>query len=255
MTLYGLFICLIAGLVLTGFRNVTEEIEEFYPEIETVLEKEPASVNRKRQPGPGYILETYRDPETRGLVEEYFERLCGSRVLALIILENASLYDIAPALAFSLCFEESRYSTRAVNSKNSNQSVDRGLFQLNNFSFPELREQDFFDPNVNARLGLSHLRWCLDNAGTDVAGLAMYNAGTGKVKSGGTPKVTLDYVSRILSRQRYTEEIFLAWFLANEPIPEEIEMIEEVIEIIIVEEEEPVRSKFIMSLLSPLGRR
>jgi hypothetical protein len=68
--------------------------------------------------------------------------------------------------------------------------------------------EEFYDPMVNTWHGLSHLRWCLDTAGSDVAGLAMYNAGSGRVHNTGTPKSTLDYISRILKRQRGIEELF-----------------------------------------------
>jgi hypothetical protein len=129
-----------------------------------------------------------------------------------------------------------------VNRKNRNLTVDRGLFQLNNASFPQLKEEQFFNPELNSRYGLSHLRWCLDTAGTEVAGLAMYNAGTNRVRSGGTPKMTLDYISRILDRERQIEDLFLAEY-------ERITRIE-------AEEEIPPEKPGIrLSLLSPLGRR
>jgi soluble lytic murein transglycosylase-like protein len=95
--------------------------------------------------------------------------------------------------------------------------VDRGLFQLNSDSFPNLAEPDFFDPLVNAHYGLAHLRWCIDAGGSEIAGLAMYNAGTGRVRSGATPKVTLDYVSRILENRWKIEELFFAWDNLKKP--------------------------------------
>ncbi|MDR1565966.1 MAG: lytic transglycosylase domain-containing protein [Treponema sp.] len=187
------------------------------------------------------ILEAYRDAASRGRVVDFFGNLTGSRELSAVVLANAEPFDIAPALAFSLCWEESRYNSRAVNRGNRNQTVDRGLFQLNNASFPGLEEQDFFNPSINAWYGLSHLRWCLDTAGTEVAGLAMYNAGTGRVRSGGTPKNTLDYISRILRRQRKIEELFLAENIG-----------------VLVEAENGGTEKTAgirLSLLAPLGRR
>ncbi|HKL85879.1 MAG TPA: lytic transglycosylase domain-containing protein, partial [Treponemataceae bacterium] len=100
-------------------------------------------------------------------------------------------------LAFALAWEESRYQPKAVNKNPS--STDRGLFQLNNKAFPKLTEKDFFSIETNAKYGLSHLRYCIDLSGNEVAALAMYNAGTTKVRNDNTPKRTLDYVSRILS--------------------------------------------------------
>jgi hypothetical protein len=186
------------------------------------------------------ILEAYRNEITRDQVVDFFEKITGSRELSAVVLANAAAFDISPALAFSLCWEESRYSPRAVNKENRNLTIDRGLFQLNSASFPDLEEEDFYNPSINAWYGLSHLRWCLENAGTEVAGLAMYNAGTGRVRSGGTPKNTLDYISRILRRQQKIEEVFLSAAL----------------KVAVAQETETVEAPGLrFSLLAPLGGR
>jgi hypothetical protein len=157
---------------------------------------------------PDIILEQYRDPATRGRVVDFFGDLCASTEIAEIILANAHSFDIAPALAFALAWEESRFNQRAVNSKNRDGSVDRGLFQLNNRSFPRLDTPVFFNPNMNAWYAMNHLRHCLDTGGSEVAALAMYNAGTNRVTSEGTPKLTLDYISRILNNRWEIENQF-----------------------------------------------
>ena len=158
---------------------------------------------------PDFILRAYLDPALREGVQAFFWDLTGSAEVAAVVLSNAVGFDIPPALAFALCWEESRYKHTAVN-HNRNNTIDRGLFQLNSASFPAIGTDDFFEPALNARLGLAHLRWCLNTAGTEVAGLAMYNAGTARVSSSGTPKNTLDYISRILKYQRRIEELFMA---------------------------------------------
>jgi hypothetical protein len=154
------------------------------------------------------ILDFYRNSETREPVIEFFTGIIQSRELAMVILDNASAFNISPSLAFALCWEESRFKTRAVNRFNTNNSIDRGLFQLNSESFPSMTEQDFFNPQKNVYHGLAHLRWCLDSGGSVVAGLAMYNAGTVRVSSGGTPKRTLDYVASILASEEKIDTLF-----------------------------------------------
>ncbi|UKI53636.1 MAG: transglycosylase SLT domain-containing protein [Treponema sp.] len=62
----------------------------------------------------------------------------------MAILEEAEKNDIPLSLAFALAYTESHYNVNAVN-KNRNSSIDRGLFQLNNRSFPQLKEEDFFN--------------------------------------------------------------------------------------------------------------
>ncbi|MDR0721030.1 MAG: transglycosylase SLT domain-containing protein [Treponema sp.] len=191
------------------------------------------------------ILEAYRNPALRDWVVNFFGDYTGSTELAAVILSNAEVFDVSPALAFALCWEESQYKTHAVNRTNRNKTIDRGLFQLNSATFPKLKEEDFFNPSINAWYGLSHLRWCLDHAGTEVAGLAMYNAGSNRVKSNGTPKKTLDYISRILNRRHKIDERFLAQSI---PEPQEEEAGSDN-----VIAEKP--GKFRLNLLAPLGGR
>ena len=137
----------------------------------------------------------------------FYTQITGNAVVADAILTHAEKNDIPLSLAFALAFSESSYNVNAVN-KNSNTTIDRGLFQLNNNSFPDLKESDFFDPYVSAKYGLSHLRFCLDYAGNEVAALAMYNAGTNRVRKGETPQVTLNYVSKIINYKNGVDELF-----------------------------------------------
>jgi hypothetical protein len=175
-----------------------EEAFQFYTGV--------AGVNQTEDP----VREPYNNMEIRPQVIDFFADICGSREIAEAILANAESFDIPAALAFALCWEESRFKPQAVNYKNRDGSIDRGLFQLNNRSFPALDSGDFFNVNTNVRYGLSHLRFCLNTGGSEIAALAMYNAGTGKVNNTGAPKVTLDYIHRILENRSKIEEHFHA---------------------------------------------
>ena len=155
-----------------------------------------------------FILELYRDPQTQKRIIDFFDDICASEEIVKVILENANSFNIAPALAFALAWEESRLNPHAVNQKNRDDSIDRGLFQLNNRSFPLLEIQAFFNPGINAWYGMNHLRHCLDVGGSEIAALAMYNAGTHRVNSSGTPRSTLDYIDRILENRRKIENLF-----------------------------------------------
>ena len=156
------------------------------------------------------IQEMYREPEGREWVVCFFMELCDSREITEVILANADAFNISPALAFALSWEESRFNPKAVNRKNRDESIDRGLFQLNSRSFPNLEVQAFFDPRINARYGMGHLRYCLDAGGSELAALAIYNAGAGKVQNTGAPKTTLNYINRILENRRKIEARFEA---------------------------------------------
>lgn len=151
-------------------------------------------------------LTLYRSTLSRESVVAFYAAIVHSEPMARAVLENADAYDVPPSLVVALAWEESRFNPKAVNHNKS--SVDRGLFQLNSKSFPKLTEREFFDVATSARLGVAHLRWCLDLAGTEVSALAMYNAGTTRVRSDMTPKKTLDYVSRILAFRSGVDELF-----------------------------------------------
>ena len=152
-------------------------------------------------------LTLYRDANSRGAVEKFYSGIVRKKDVALAILSEADKNDIPLSLAFALAYTESRYNPLAVNS-NVNSSIDRGLFQLNSNSFPELTEADFFDPYISAKYGMSHLKFCLNSAGNEVSALAMYNAGTGRVRSNKTPQSTLNYVGKIMTYQKMLESLF-----------------------------------------------
>ncbi|GHV74981.1 hypothetical protein AGMMS49940_22830 [Spirochaetia bacterium] len=164
---------------------------------------------------PDTILAYYRNPVNQPEVLAFFSALVQSEEIAGAILSNADAFGIPPALAFALCWRESRFNPLAVNRKNLNQSIDRGLFQLNGNTFPKLTEKEFFNPWINAYYGMAHLRWCLDTGGSEVVGLAMYNAGTRRVNAGTTPPHTLSHVSRILEFRQGIETLFQAEYVQH----------------------------------------
>ena len=165
---------------------------------------------------PDPVLEYFRNPEYSEWVIDFFTGVCSNREIAEAILNNCNIYEVPPALAFSLCWEESRFIPRAINNANRDGSVDRGLFQLNSFSFPHLEITAFYDIESNAYYGIGHLRYCLNTGGSEISALAMYNAGTGRVRSTGAPHVTLNYINRVLENRQKIESRFHSWLIKEE---------------------------------------
>ena len=116
-------------------------------------------------------LNLYRNTLSRSAVEWFYFQITGDKNVTQAILAEADNNDIPLSLAFALAYAESGYNVKAVN-KNSNTTTDRGLFQLNSNTFPNLTEADFFDPYVSAKYGMSHLRFCINTAGNEVSALA-----------------------------------------------------------------------------------
>ena len=158
-------------------------------------------------------LTLYRQTQSRAAVEWFYTHVTNNREVALAILDEAEKNNIPLSLAFSLAHTESLYKVTAIN-YNTNNSIDRGLFQLNNMSFPNLTEADFYNAKISAKYGLSHLRFCLTSAGNEIAALAMYNAGTNKVRNNNTPQRTLNYISQIENYRSTLEDNFAVEVLA-----------------------------------------
>ena len=184
---------------------IEEEPEEDFSEAfyDHITEASFEKINSNEDSG----LTLYRQSFSRGAVEKFYSCIARNKDVALAILSEADKNDIPLSLAFALAYTESRYNPEAVNS-NSNSTTDRGLFQLNSNSFPALTEADFFDPYISAKYGMSHLKFCLNSAGNEVSALAMYNAGTGRVRSNKTPQSTLNYVGKIMTYQKMLESLF-----------------------------------------------
>jgi len=154
------------------------------------------------------ILEHFRNPEYSEWVINFFSGICLNADIAQAILNSSDNFNISPALTFALCWEESRFNPNAINRQNRNGSIDRGLFQLNDRSFPNLEIITFYNINHNAHHGIGYLRHCLDSSDSIISALAMYNAGAGRIKSTGAPEVTLNYISRILDNRDKIESRF-----------------------------------------------
>ncbi|HZK19460.1 MAG TPA: transglycosylase SLT domain-containing protein [Treponemataceae bacterium] len=167
------------------------------------LNKQVLAVTKQEDAG----LQYYRQLSTRPAVINFYSEITGCKEIAIAILEHANKNDIPLSLGFALAYCESRYNINAVN-RNTNNSIDRGLFQLNNKSFPYIKEKDFFDPHVSAKQGLAFLRYCLNTAGNEVSALAMYNAGPTCVRSNRTPQQTLNHISNITNYQKGLDELF-----------------------------------------------
>jgi soluble lytic murein transglycosylase-like protein len=177
--------------------------EAAYPDILTpetisfLLSEKPEDVD------PGLYL--YRNKLTRPLVQSFYTRVTADVEITDAILSGADSNDISLPLAFSLAWVESSFRVRALN-YNSN-SIDRGLFQLNSRTFPSLKEEQFYNPWINAEYGLAHFRYCIEVGKNEVVALAMYNAGVNRVRRG-TPYSTLHYIAKILDKKRNLLESF-----------------------------------------------
>ena len=209
--LCSLLVCAIIG-VSSGYLKKSASAEI----IEDEEEEDFSALFAPSENISDSVLEYYRKPEYKEWVIDFFAAICSNREIAWAILDSSDEFDIPPALAFALCWEESRFNPNAVNRRNRDGSVDRGLFQLNNRSFPHVDVSTFYGINSNARYGIGHLRYCLNMGGSEISALAMYNAGAGRVRATGAPEVTLNYISRILENRGKIESRFHSKLIKEE---------------------------------------
>jgi soluble lytic murein transglycosylase-like protein len=177
--------------------------EAAYPDILTPETISFLLSDKPEDMDPGLYL--YRNGLTRPLVENFYTQVTSDVDITEAILVAANNNEISLPLAFSLAWAESSFRIRALN-RNSN-SVDRGLFQLNSRTFPHLKEEQFYNPRINAEHGLAHFRYCLEVGNNEVVALAMYNAGVNRVRRG-TPYTTLRYIAKILDKEKNLLESF-----------------------------------------------
>jgi hypothetical protein len=216
--LCSLFICALIGFSFGVFFKDTTA-----PEVPVIVEYQHEEeignfLLTKNEDIHDSVLEYFSNYEYRQWVLDFFSFFFLNPEIVLAILENSKTFNVPPALAFAVSWEESRLNPNAINRFNRDGSVDRGLFQLNSRSFPHLEAANFYDIRINAYYGIAHLRYCLDTGKSEVSALAMYNAGTGRVKNTGAPEVTLNYISRILDNKNKIESQFLTHLIKEEEI-------------------------------------
>jgi soluble lytic murein transglycosylase-like protein len=174
------------------------------------------------EPDNDVISTLYSDKNISDEVKLFFTDLAGSGKVASAILDNSVKNAVPVGLAFALAFEESEFRADAVH-VNEN-SVDRGLFQLNSKSFPALTAAQAFDPARNAQTALDYFGDCLKKGKNEVTALAMYNAGHNRVSGRGTPRATLDYIARIQKYRQKLMDLFSARLLTAEESREPLDL-------------------------------
>lgn len=196
------------------------ELESEILSLVTNTEKLPNSIEDRDHIDT--IAVCYQHPDTKSSVIDFFASITKSRVIAVAILDNAVKQKVPASLAFAIAYEESRFDPLAVNRNTT--SVDKGLFQLNSLTFPDLTDQEFFNPSRNAKEGIGYFRHVLELSGNEVSALAMYNAGRTRVTKQGAPMRTLDYISRILNYKKNIDSLFTAKVVAKASMVAKIRM-------------------------------
>src|SRR5208282_6286730 len=93
----------------------------------------------------------------------------------------------------------------------NDDTVDRGLFQLNSRTFSGLNRKTVFDPRANALRGLTYYKNAYLKLGSEERALGYYNSGVGLVTERTLPRSTRAYVKKILSDRDRMDHDAIAW--------------------------------------------
>ncbi len=120
---------------------------------------------------------SHLDEDKYNKIIVFYTQFTNSHVIAESIIRNALYYKMPINLAFALAYAESRFNPRAFNI-NTDGSIDRGLFQLNNSYRQDWKIKDFFNIEKNVKEGIRY--WateCNKNDRTMPITFIAYNMG------------------------------------------------------------------------------
>lgn len=146
----------------------------------------------------------YKDIEYNYLINKYDKNTID------LILKYCNIEKIDCLLFISLIENESNFNPFAFN-LNKNGSIDRGLCQLNNYSFPDFKKKEFYNIENNIKIGTNYFKWCIIKSGSIYNGLICYNGGIGNFKRKKIKIKTYKYAIKILliREKLYNEIIFI----------------------------------------------
>jgi len=118
--------------------------------------------------------------------------------LAALIILIATETGIPPNFALAVAICESNLNPTVVSAKRWDGSVDRGIFQLNSYVYPNI---NWADPETNIRLGIKHLRWLMEMEchNTYWAVAVSYNAGHSyMLKKIPPPQSSIEFANKVM---------------------------------------------------------
>lgn len=132
--------------------------------------------------------------------EDFYAEITKDEEIGKIILSNALKKNVPVNVAFSIAKVESVYNKKVVSIPNSDGSVDRGLFQLNDGYF----KVDWQDPETNTKEALNYLLSRKEITDTWEGAIMLYNAGN----ISNVSSYTFNYVKKVLEEEKKLDKKF-----------------------------------------------
>lgn len=167
-----LFCLIIVSLIIVGLIIISFLNKKDVTKIETIEQIQIVQVDV-----PTYTKHLIRYEINEIVIDERLKKIYRSitkdKEIADAIIQKSLQLKVPINLAFALACVESRYDSKAIN-KNSH-STDKGLFQLNTRSFPNV---DYFDIEENTKYALSYLKELYVKNESWETAILFYNAGS-----------------------------------------------------------------------------
>lgn len=208
--LIGGMVCLILyGIAITGLLVMMANQP---PEVETVIKIEeiPTYSAYHRMEINQLVMDSWGDWGFDVLA--FYAEETGDSSIARHIIIQALAYEVPLNIAFSLAKHESEYFPDAINGdKNKNGSVDYGIFQLNNRTFPNYTKKELLDPLTNCHLGVWYLKHRSREYDTWEEAIMAYNSGYAERMNYNSFK----HMLRIMDYERDLDKRFNEWLIAT----------------------------------------
>lgn len=134
------------------------------------------------------------------LTPQTYSTFIGDTIYDNYFIEAANTYNVDVNVLKAIAKTESGFNPRAVNTKNKNGSIDRGIMQVNSIHLNEnLTAEDLFNPRVNIMMGAKVYKMCLDKHKDRLKALNCYN---GKLNNN-------PYGNKVLANLTISPKVFM----------------------------------------------
>jgi hypothetical protein len=184
------------------------------PDMYVITTEKIISIEKKI---PAYIIDFEINNELNSdynFYRDYYKKksVFLSRDIYYWILKYSTINGISFHTGLSHAFIESGFNRKGVNYNYNTGgellSIDRGLFGLNNLSFPGYTPSQLFDPETNIRLGCEHIKKGETRYRLRVMSIASFNIGQIESRRRGALKAGFIYAALVLKAIKELDKAF-----------------------------------------------
>ena len=142
--------------------------------------------------------------------KDFFGNYIKNNLIIDSVFLCASRFNIDPELIIAIIYFESKFDETATNGSNENGSIDRGLMQLNNFTFTNLTVEQFYNIEVNIFTGTKHLKELLDKYNNnEILAVCAYNGGEWRCDNEKIKLTVIEYANKVLKYKAFLKNKYL----------------------------------------------